>query len=442
AALPVLAEEAARAAAASFPEPGPRRLLCDVTLLAAADQGSGIQRVARETLRRLLLDPQPAALAEAVATGPGRIRTARGYAARLLGLPATLPEAIVEPRPGDTLLLLDGFAQQAPEQQAALAAAARAGAAIVPVIYDLLPAEHPEWFPPGAGEVLLPWLRKVLALAGQALCISRTTAERLGLWLDRGESGRRRPLPIRWFHLGSDIATASGPPDSAEAEVAIAAMAARPALLMVGTVEPPKGHAQALAAMELLWAEGEEVALVVAGRQGWMTEGLCARLSGHPEAGRRLFWLRSATDADLSRLYAAAAALLMASEGEGFGLPLVEAARLGCPVLARDIPVFRKIAGGHARYFSGLEAAPLAAAIRALLSGKAAGTLPDPRGMRPLSWDESTAALRRALAGRARRWCGGRRAGRSAGATGSPRRWRAGAAGAAWSRGQARAAPR
>ena len=188
--------------------------------------------------------------------------------------------------------------------------------------------------------------------------------------------------------------------DLPEVAAAIAAMAARPALLMVGTVEPRKGHAQALAAMEQLWQDGIDAMLVVVGRQGWMTEEVCARLSAHPEAGRRLFWLRDVGDADLAWLYGAAAALLMASEGEDFGLPLVEAARLGCPVLTRDIPVFREIAGDHARYFVGREARPLAEAIRALLADRAAGALPDPRGIRPLSWDESVAALRRALAGK------------------------------------------
>lgn len=399
AALPVPAEDAARAAAASFPEPAPPRLLCDVTLLARADDGTGIQRVAREALRRLLLDPSPALLAEAARTLPGELHTARGYAARLLGLPETLPEEIAEARPGDTLLLLDAFAQQAPEQIAALHAAQRAGAAIVPVIYDVLPAERPDWFPPAAAEVLLPWLRRVLATADRAICISRDTAQRLSAWLDRGESGRRRPLPIGWFHLGSDIAAASGPAEAPEVAAALEAAAGRPALLMVGTIEPRKGHAQALAAMERLWAAGGDAVLVVAGRQGWMTEALCARLAAHPERGRRLFWLRGITDSDLSRLYGAAAALLMASEGEGFGLPLVEAARVGCPVLARDLPVFREIAGGHARYFAGEDPASLAAAIRAALEERQAGLLPDPRGMRPLSWDDSVAQLRRALAG-------------------------------------------
>ena len=41
------------------------------------------------------------------------------------------------------------------------------------------------------------------------------------------------------------------------------------------------------------------------------------------------------------------------SEGEGFGLPLIEAAQYGLPIIARDIPVFREVAGENAYYFCG-----------------------------------------------------------------------------------------
>ena len=44
----------------------------------------------------------------------------------------------------------------------------------------------------------------------------------------------------------------------------------------------------------------------------------------------------------------------MPSEGEGFGLPVAEAAWYGCPLLLRDIPVFRELADGHATFFTGL----------------------------------------------------------------------------------------
>ena len=46
---------------------------------------------------------------------------------------------------------------------------------------------------------------------------------------------------------------------------------------------------------------------------------------------------------------------LVASEGEGFGLPLIEAARHKPPIIARDIAVFREVANGHVLYFAGRE---------------------------------------------------------------------------------------
>jgi len=57
------------------------------------------------------------------------------------------------------------------------------------------------------------------------------------------------------------------------------------------------------------------------------------------------------SDGELALLYRGAAALIQASEAEGFGLPLIEALSVGTPVLANDIPVFRELAGAHATFF-------------------------------------------------------------------------------------------
>jgi glycosyltransferase involved in cell wall biosynthesis len=79
---------------------------------------------------------------------------------------------------------------------------------------------------------------------------------------------------------------------------------------------------------------------------------LVQRLRNHSERGKRLIWHENASDQGLRELYERASGLLMASEGEGFGLPLVEIARYGKPILVRDIPVFREIIGVHAQYFA------------------------------------------------------------------------------------------
>jgi glycosyltransferase involved in cell wall biosynthesis len=122
--------------------------------------------------------------------------------------------------------------------------------------------------------------------------------------------------------------------------------------LMVGTLEPRKGYAQALEAFEQLWQEGYQCQLVIVGNIGWKAQDLVFQLNDHVEQGQRLFWLQSISDEYLSFLYESATCLLAASEGEGFGLPLIEAAKYKLPVLARDIKVFREVGEDSVDYFS------------------------------------------------------------------------------------------
>jgi glycosyltransferase involved in cell wall biosynthesis len=52
----------------------------------------------------------------------------------------------------------------------------------------------------------------------------------------------------------------------------------------------------------------------------------------------------------LAALYRRAALLVMPSEVEGFGLPVIEAMACGTPVIASDLPVLREV-GGDATVF-------------------------------------------------------------------------------------------
>jgi glycosyltransferase involved in cell wall biosynthesis len=171
------------------------------------------------------------------------------------------------------------------------------------------------------------------------------------------------------------------------------ALKGREVLVMIGTIEPRKGHSQALSAMERLWGDGEDVNLLICGKQGWMVESMAQRLHSHAELGSRLFWLDQAGDEALLQLYSIASGMLMASEGEGFGLPLVEAARHGVPLIARDLPVFREISGEHAFYFSGTDPADLADALRTWLKLYRRGGHPKSDDLHLLTWEESTRQL-------------------------------------------------
>lgn len=84
-----------------------------------------------------------------------------------------------------------------------------------------------------------------------------------------------------------------------------------------------------------------------------MVDLLVQRLCSHPELGKRLFWLNGISDDYLESVYAVCACLIAASYGEGFGLPLIEAAQHELPVIARDIPAFREVAGEYAFFLVG-----------------------------------------------------------------------------------------
>jgi glycosyltransferase involved in cell wall biosynthesis len=213
-------------------------------------------------------------------------------------------------------------------------------------------------------------------------------------WLKKHGPARQRPFKIKWFQLGADIAAScpsKGTPESANA--VLKAMAECPTFLMVGTLEPRKGHVQTLAAFEKLWADGVQAGLVIVGKQGWMVENLVDKLRRSPFLGKHLHWLEGISDEYLEKVYGASSALLAASEGEGFGLPLIEAAQHKLPIIARDIPVFREAAGDHAFYFNGKAPEDLAAAIKEWLDLYASGKAPSSDNLPWITWQESAQHL-------------------------------------------------
>ena len=72
--------------------------------------------------------------------------------------------------------------------------------------------------------------------------------------------------------------------------------------------------------------------------------------------------------------------MIAASEGEGFGLPLIEAAQHRLRIVARDLAVFREVAGEHATYFKGEKPSDLAKALKAWLECFENNKLPESFG--------------------------------------------------------------
>ncbi|GAB3460233.1 hypothetical protein GCM10027321_19450 [Massilia terrae] len=397
--LPALA---ARIAFNKPPAP-PRQLLVDVSAMVQSDLKTGIQRVVRSILLALIADPPPGYRVEPVfSTGSNRsYQYARNWALGMIGETGiALEDAPADLRPGDIFFGLDLFTNGTSQNEELLQAMRARGVHIYFCVFDLLPMLRPDVFPFGTEQYFGDFLRTVHKVSDGVVCISRAVADELAGWVEKEKLERPAPLDLGWFHLGADIdasAPSSGLPP--EAGKIFAALRERPSFLMVGTVEPRKGHTQAMAAFELLWERGVDVNLVIVGKQGWMVDQLAAHMQNHPEKGKRLFWLAGISDEMLLKLYAKSSCLLAPSEGEGFGLPLIEAAQHDIPILARNLPVFQEVAGEHAYYFEGLAPADLADAVSAWLALHKEGKAPPSSGLPWMTWDHSARQVMSALIG-------------------------------------------
>jgi len=387
--------------AESFPPPQrQRQLLVDVSELVKRDAKSGIQRVVRSILREWLGNPPEGFRVElvyATESSPG-YQYARRFTCHFLQMTGDgIQDEPAEAWPGDIFVGLDLQPSVVPCQQSVLQKWHKCGVKVWFVVYDLLPILIPRVFPSGSRIQHQRWLESISQYDGVA-CISHAVADEMREWLATHGSQRERPLQIEWFRLGGDvdlgIQTCGLPTDEPNV---LDALNSSPSFLMVGTVEPRKGHAQTLGAFEHLWKSGMNVNLVIVGKQGWMVEALIERMRSHPQSGKHLFWLDGISDEYLEKIYSAASCLIAASEAEGFGLPLIEAARHKLPIMARDIPVFHEIAGEHAYYFSGVNAMDMADAIKTWLELAQNGKAPLSSDMPWLTWKESAQSLMKTL---------------------------------------------
>lgn len=360
-----------------------RRLLVDVTGTIKCDAGTGIQRVVKEVVRALYAGAGGDFPALAVRCSNGRLMTANDFVGSLGG-PPTAPDTEIEIASGDRLLMLSD-SWNAFDALAPVVARMRAvGAEIVSCIFDLIP----ELYPHACHEVTVPryeaWLRRALIESDAFIAISATVADELADFVSARKLPYRPGMKIGWFQCGANLAapaTAAPRP-----KISAAVEGAAPAFLCVGTIEPRKGHRIALQAFEALWAEGRDARLVFVGRRGWFEGAIVADFLAHPQYGRRLFWFDDVGDAELSYLYDHVAALVFPSYAEGFGLPIVEAAGRGRPVICSDIPVFREVGRDGALYFRVNDPQALAATVRDFLSGAQRA---DPARVLQTDWAEA-----------------------------------------------------
>jgi glycosyltransferase involved in cell wall biosynthesis len=205
------------------------------------------------------------------------------------------------------------------------------GHPLVLTIHDLVALEHPDLHPARSVAVQARQLAAARDRAAVVIAVSHATAGAL----------RARGVDAVRIVVAPNGVTTLPPPDRS-------VVPPDPFLLSVGSLTPRKGLDTLVAAFAGAQLP-PTVRLVLAGSAGWNGSQVLDAVARHNVAGRVVCTGR-VSDAQLAALYEGCIAVCVPSVAEGFGLPILEAAAAGAPVVASDLPVFHEVAGAAATY--------------------------------------------------------------------------------------------
>ncbi|MEL6474418.1 MAG: glycosyltransferase family 1 protein [Pseudomonadota bacterium] len=362
------------------------RVIIDATMSIYSQAQSGIQRVVRKIAKSALQESDRFESEIFVSYGDDH----SGFydtQGELNERPQKSVASKIQPSPTDHFLALDSSWDFIEHHERYFQQARLRGAQVTSCVYDTVPLKNSAFCARGMSDVFTNWFMRMTSYSTGLICISKAVADEVVEFLHAIDFPRA--INVGYWQLGADFSAPVPVQDPAP-------KIAKAQFLMVGTLEPRKGHRLGLEAFEQLWARGVDAELVIAGRYGWSANDLIARMRAHPEYGRRLKWFSDASDEQLSRLYAECDCLIAASYAEGFGLPIVEAGHMGKPVIASDIPVFREVSAGAsgASFFTLGDAGDLADAVERFMQSMDKPAKPESAAPTDWpSWAESAAQL-------------------------------------------------
>ncbi len=187
------------------------------------------------------------------------------------------------------------------------------------VVHDVMPFDRPDLFDRKFGAYFRALVPRSVRSADRVLTLSEHAATRL-----RAMAPHTDVRVVAWGYGTPDSVAAAGFPVDG----------ARPVVLMVGATAPVKNQAAGVAAVAALRSSsGRDIGLRVLGPAGRAERDVLAAIAAVDPAGA---WSSREVDVApdvLAAAYASSWVLLQPSYDEGFGLPLVEAARHGLPAV-------------------------------------------------------------------------------------------------------------
>ncbi len=322
------------------------RIAIDYT--AAARQGGGIGRYARELITAILTAPSPHTYTlMAAAAGLGdrwtqersRLQAAASAADRLRfrTLPLTddwmarLWQRLRLPLPAEWIT---GAADIFYSPDFVLPPLGRRTRALL-TVHDLSFLRHPETFPPALRNYLEGAVPRSVVRADVILADSAATRRDLIELL--------QVAPEKVEVLLSGVSPRFSPqadPDERARLQQRYHIGHRPYILSVGTIQPRKNYIRLMEALDPL-AAARPLDLIIIGQPAWLAEPILEAAAARPYVHLPGF----TADADLPALYRQAELFAFPSLYEGFGLPPLEAMACGTPVVASSVSSVPEVVG-------------------------------------------------------------------------------------------------
>ena len=188
------------------------------------------------------------------------------------------------------------------------------------VIHDMTAITHPQFHSKSSHYIQRLTLPKIVKQADQIIANSTFTKSEISRVLGTDYSNKIDVLypsvkPMQYTNADVPVAT--------------------PFLLSVGTIEPRKNYLSVLKAFEQFYSSYPTYKLVIIGRKGWQNEGLYDYWQ-QSTAKDAIHIIEDVSDDSLHAYYKAATAFISASHVEGFGLPILEAASCGVPLIVAN----------------------------------------------------------------------------------------------------------
>jgi glycosyltransferase involved in cell wall biosynthesis len=296
-------------------------------------------------------EPRPAWLPERVVWRAPQSRAPRKIAA-ISSRVLSLSQSIISDR-------IDVFHTPGVHVRPSLPPAPTVPCPLIVTVHDLIPIHHYgrslarrlRWF--------YRWnLRRALR-ATKIITVSSATRDDIASYTGRD------PSTISVIPNGVDFAPETD-------HVRLAGRSIRsPYILYAGAYEPRKNLAGAFAAYLQLVARGSDYQLVAIVDAGSGHAQPLRRMADTPPLRGRVHLVEAVPERELRSLYTHASALLFPSFAEGFGLPPLQAAACGVPVVAADLPAIRETMAGAALLVSPDDPTAMADALEQVLQDHA-----------------------------------------------------------------------